>query len=91
MGHVKQKLSQKEIDAFVAKHADDDQFWGSWRSANPSKAVSIRLSEKTIASLKTLAKLKKEKGYQTLLKKWIDDRLIYEQRILREIRLLVHT
>lgn len=82
----KKKLSQKEIDDLVASQADDDRFWGRWISVNPSRPVSIRLSEKTIAFLKALAKLKREKGYQTLLKKWIDERLIYEHRILRELR-----
>lgn len=83
---MKKKLSQNEIDTLIETHADDDSLWERWISVNPSRPVSIRLSEKTIASLKTLAKLRKEKGYQTLLKKWIDERLIYEQRILREIR-----
>ena len=83
---MKKKLSQKEIDSFVVDQADDDRSWGKWVSVNPARPVSIRLSQKTISSLKTLAKLKKEKGYQTLLKKWIDERLIYEQRILKEIR-----
>ena len=83
---MKKKLSQKEIDALVTTRANEDQLWESWVSVNPLQPVSIRLSEKTIASLRVLAKLKKEKGYQTLLKKWIDDRLIYEQRILKEIR-----
>lgn len=86
---MKKRLSQKEIDEIVAARADDDRAWGPWVSVNPARPVSIRLSEKTVASLKTLAKLKREKGYQTLLKKWIDERLIYEQRILREIRSLV--
>jgi len=83
---MKKKPLQKEIDDLVAAQADDDRFWGRWISVNPAKAISIRLSEKTIAALKTLAKLKKEKGYQTLLKKWIDERMIYEQRILRDLR-----
>lgn len=85
---MRQKLSQKEIDDLVTHQADEDQKWGRWVSVNPSHPISIRLSEKSIASLKTLAKLKREKGYQTLLKKWIDERLIYEQRVLREIRSL---
>lgn len=88
---MKRKLSQKEIDDLVTAQADDDRLWGGWIAVNPSRPVSIRLSEKTIASLKTLAKLKKEKGYQTLLKRWIDERLIYEQRVLREIRSLLAT
>lgn len=83
-----QTLSENEIDALVEAQADDDRAWERWISVNPAHPVSIRLSEKTIASLKTLAKLKKEKGYQTLLKKWIDERLIYEQSILRQIRSL---
>ena len=83
---MKKKVSQKEIDELVVGQADDDGAWGRWTAVNPAKPVSIRLSENTIASLKTLAKLKREKGYQTLLKKWIDERLIYEQRIIREIR-----
>ncbi|GEM_PF-979798 len=86
MGHMRKKISQKEIDTLVISQADQDDSWEKWISVNPCRPVSIRLSEKTIASLKTLAKLRKEKGYQTLLKKWIDERLIYEQRVLSEIR-----
>jgi len=82
----KQQLSQKEIDHIITTQADDDHAWKAWSSVNPSRPISIRLSENTIASLKTLAKLKREKGYQTLLKKWIDERLIYEQRILRSLK-----
>jgi hypothetical protein len=88
MGFMKKKLTQKEVDEMVISQADDDNAWGKWIAANPARPVSIRLSQKTVASLKVLAKLKKEKGYQTLLKKWIDERLIYEQRILKEIRSL---
>lgn len=86
---MKKKLSRKDIDAIVVKEAGEDRYWGKWVSVNPARPVSIRLSDKTIGFLKTLAKLKREKGYQTLLKKWIDERMIYEQRILREIRSLV--
>lgn len=82
---MRKKPTQKEIDDLVVKQADDDRMWDTWKSGNPAHPVSIRLSEKTVASLKTLAKLHKEKGYQTLLKKWISERLIYEQRVLREI------
>ena len=82
---MKKKISQKEMDALVVSEADQDEAWDKWISVNPCKPVSIRLSEKTITSLKSLAKLKREKGYQTLLKKWIDERLIYEQRVLRDI------
>lgn len=83
---MKKKITQKEIDDLVIKQADDDHAWEGWKDANPARPVSIRLSEKTIASLKTLAKLHREKGYQTLLKKWIAERLIYEQRVLRQIQ-----
>lgn len=85
----KGKLSQKEIDDLVVAEAGQANAWGRWASVNPSRPVSIRLSENTVASLKTLSKLKKEKGYQTLIKKWIDERLIYEQRVLREIKSLL--
>ena len=93
MGLMKKKprsraLSETEIDALVEAQANDDRAWERWVAVNPARPVSIRLSENTIASLKTLATLKKEKGYQTLLKKWIDERLIYEQRILRGLRSL---
>ncbi len=81
-----QLLTQKEIDHIVTTQANDDKTWGAFESVNPSHPISIRLTENTIASLKTLAKLKKEKGYQTLLKKWIDERLIYKQRILRSLK-----
>ena len=85
MGPMK-KRTQKEIDDLVISQTSHDKSWGEWSSVNPSKPISIRLSEKTISSLKLLSKLKREKGYQTLLKKWIDERLIYEQRILMELR-----
>ncbi len=83
---MKKKLSTKEIDELVVLNADQDEAWEKWTSVNPSKAISIRLSDNTISSLKTLAKLRNEKGYQTLIKKWIDERLIYEQRVLRGIK-----
>lgn len=84
---MKRRLLQKEIDDIVVKEADNDNLWGKWVSVNPARPISIRLSEQTISSLKTLAKLMHQKGYQTLLKKWITERLIYEQGILKEIHL----
>ncbi len=83
---MKNKISQKEIDDLVIAQADQDHSWEAWHSVNPCKPISLRLSSKTVGALKTLAKLKHEKGYQTLLKKWIDERLFYEQKIISSFR-----
>ncbi|MBI5788655.1 MAG: hypothetical protein HZA78_07365 [Candidatus Schekmanbacteria bacterium] len=82
----RKKLSEQEIDEIVAAQAANGTAWENWEEVNPIKSVSVELSEKAIGRLKTIARLKGEKGIDALLKKWIDERLIYEQQIISETR-----
>jgi len=65
----KTKLTERKIDELVVLDADDDSAWSEPKKVNPGKPISIRLSQNVIVSLKELAKLKGERGYQTLIKK----------------------
>lgn len=89
MGYMKKKKNKKmtesEIDKIVIEDADNDAAWTKAVKVNPSKPISIRLSENVIISLKQLAKLKGEKGYQTLIKKWVIERLQFENKIISSI------
>ncbi len=79
-------LTETEIDEIVIKQADDESAWESWQEVNPIESVSVDLSEKAVECLKAIARLKGEKGIKTLLKRWIDERLIYEQKIISEAK-----
>ena len=80
------RLTEQEIDEMVVTQAGESKAWEEWQEVNPVKSVSVDLSEKAIEGLKTIARLRGEKGIKILLKKWIDERLIYEQQIIGEAK-----
>ncbi|MBI2606503.1 MAG: hypothetical protein HYW49_10535 [Deltaproteobacteria bacterium] len=49
---------------------------------NVSRPTSIRLSPTLIKNLERVAELRGERSYQTLLKKWVTERLEYEIELI---------
>ena len=82
----KKKLSEKKIDEIVTREADDLTKWEEPIFVKPASATSIRLSPEIVRKAKYLAKIHKFKGYQTWLKRIIEERIRIEEEILRELR-----
>ena len=82
----KRRLTEEEIDEIVISEASDITKWEEPISVKPSGATSIRLSPDTIRKAKYLAKLHKYHGYQTWLKRIIDDRIKTEEEMLKELK-----
>ena len=82
----KRKLTEQKIDEIVISEASDITKWEEPISAKPSGAASIRLSPDTIRKAKYFAKLHKYRGYQTWLKRIIEDRIRTEEEILKELK-----
>ncbi len=83
---INQEMTEREIDDMVVSRAGKHNAWENWQEVNPITSISLDLSEKSIEGLKSIARLKGEKGINSLLKRWVDERLIYEQRIINETK-----
>ncbi len=82
----KKKLTEKKIDDIVTREADDLTKWGDPIFVKPVGATSIRLSPDIVRKAKYLAKIHKFKGYQTWLKRIIEERIRIEEEILSDLR-----
>lgn len=82
----KRELAEQEIDEIVTSEANDISKWEEPISVKPSGAASIRLSPDTIRKAKYFAKLHKYRGYQTWLKRVIEDRIRTEEEILKDLK-----
>ena len=80
---IPQYASEAEEHAFWATHELDEALWDQAEPFGPdelppprsaTKPVAIRFDEHTLARLKRLAH-KRHKGYQTLLKEFVIERL----------------
>ena len=73
--------SRKVIQQLKAEIRDENS-WEKVDSFKASKLTSIRLSPSLIKGLEKLAKLHGERSYQTLLKKWVAERVSYEMNLV---------
>ncbi len=71
----------------LKKQSTNTATWEEVVGFKVSKPTSIRLSPNLIRHLETLAKLHGEKSYQTLLKKWVAERVAYEMSLVEQVRL----
>ncbi|MHC4206505.1 MAG: hypothetical protein ACYSTT_17775, partial [Planctomycetota bacterium] len=75
------------IDDTVEKEAFDNNAWEKGKKVKPRLSpTSIRLSNRTIAKAKFFARLHRERGYQTWLKKIIEERINTEYEIYKKIK-----
>lgn len=72
----KRDLKKLKDDASVAKN------WEKVEGFSATRPTSIRLSPKLVHDLQALAELHGEKSYQTLLKKWVTEKVSYEMELI---------
>jgi hypothetical protein len=85
----KVKVPEKEnkIDEIVISQAHNDDKWEPLVHVSPRlNATSIRLSPVIIEKAKLFAKLHHERGYQTWLKKIIEERIDNEYNLYKELK-----
>jgi len=83
------KLNKKEkcIDDDVIASANDESAWDDEIPASPvSKPTSIRLSSMTIQRAKFFAKVHHERGYQSWLKKIVEERIDTEYELYKILK-----
>jgi len=82
----KRKLTEQEIDEIVIREADDINKWEEPISVKASGEASILLSPDTIRKAEYFARLHKYRGYQTWLKRIIEERIKTEEEILKDLK-----
>lgn len=76
------KLNGKKIDEIVISEVNDDKKWDEWETVNSKKTLTLEVSDQMVNLLKIVAKLKGEKDIQSLIKSWIEERLLFEEKII---------
>lgn len=66
----------------LKKQASNERSWQEVEGFNATKPTSIRLSPQLIKGLEKIAQLRGEKSYQTLLKRWVAERVEYEMELI---------
>ena len=83
------KTSKKDekIDAQVIGQANDEKVWDKKQSVTPAtKPTSIRLSPRTIERAQFFAKVHHARGYQTWLKRIIEERINTEYEVYKNLK-----
>lgn len=84
---VKTTNRESKIDDAVIADAYNDKVWGKKIEVNPRlKPTSIRLSTRTIERAKFFARVHKERGYQSWLKKVIEERINTEYELYKRLK-----
>jgi hypothetical protein len=84
---VKVRKKDAEIDDSVVDRAMEDKYWDKEITVEPKLLpTSIRLSARTIQRAKYFARIHHERGYQTWLKKIIEERVNTEYEIFRKLK-----
>ncbi len=87
---IKNKKTTKkdsQIDNKVISMANDPKAWGKLMESTPkSKPTSIRLNTRTIERAKFFSKIHHERGYQSWLKRIIEERIDTEFELYKNLR-----
>ena len=87
---IKNKKTTKkdaQIDNEVIALSDDPKTWGKLeKSKSKSKPTSIRLNTRTIERAKFFSKVHHERGYQSWLKKIIEERIDSEYELYKNLK-----
>lgn len=77
------KLSTAEQEKIELEYhqMDPDDFDEPMSKAKKHMATSIRLPGELVETLKVVAELEGERGYQPMVRKWIEERLQHEARL----------
>jgi predicted DNA binding CopG/RHH family protein len=85
--NVKTNRIDEKIDEAVITQASDEKAWDKKVTVSPkTKSTSIRLSARTIERAKFFAKVHKERGYQSWIKKIIEERVNTEYELLQRLK-----
>jgi hypothetical protein len=85
--HIKLSEKERTIDNEVIKEANNEGNWEKSIHVSPHlNATSIRLSSNTIERAKFFAKVHSERGYQTWLKKIIEERIDTEYKLYQQLK-----
>ena len=74
------KAEQEKIEVGY-HHKDAAEFDGPMSQAKTYATASIRLPGELVETLKVVAQLEGERGYQSMVRKWIDERLQQKARM----------
>lgn len=74
------KAEQEKIE-MEYHQKNPDEFDDLMSGAKPHTTASIRLPGELVEMLKVVAKLEGERGYQSMVRKWITERLQQEARL----------
>ena len=69
--------SKKELEK-LKKEALQKENWEKEEGFSATRPTSIRLPDKMIHDLQSLAQIRGEKRYQNLLKNWVTEKVSYE-------------
>ncbi|MBN2036138.1 MAG: hypothetical protein JW768_05290 [Chitinispirillaceae bacterium] len=84
---IKTSSKQRKIDAIVKGQAFDDDAWELESEADSNtKPTPIRLSSRTIRRAKFFARIYKQRGYQSWLKRVIEDRINTEYEMYKKLK-----
>lgn len=84
---VKLNKKDKTIDDEVISSSSDDNAWDEEISVSPvTKPTSIRLNSKTIQRAKFFAQVHHERGYQSWLKKIVEERIDTEYELYKRLK-----
>ena len=85
--NVKTKKREEKRDNDVIDRVHDEKAWDKRIEVTPrSKPTSIRLSTRTIERAKFFAKVHRERGYQTWIKKIVEERVNTEYELLKRLK-----
>lgn len=84
---IKTTEKDKKIDHFVKEQAFDENAWESdSKIETKTKPTSIRLSSRTINRAKFFANIYHQRGYQSWLKRVIEDRINTEYELYKRLK-----
>jgi hypothetical protein len=84
---IKTSKKDEKIDNEVIAMASDEKAWEKKIHVTPkSKPTSIRLNVRTIERAKFFAKVHNERGYQSWIKKIIEERVNTEYELFKRLK-----
>ena len=86
--NVKVSKKDKKIDEEIISFSNDNKNWEDRIQVSPkTKPTSIRLSPLTIQRAKFFASVHHERGYQSWLKKIVEERIDTEYEMYKKIKM----
>jgi hypothetical protein len=85
--HVKTSSKDRAIDQELIKMASDETMWDKETHVQPkSRPTSIRFSPRIIQRAKFFARIHRERGYQSWLKRIVEERIETEYQLYKQLK-----